>query len=77
MDEMKIHLRRSSIIASVLSRMLSNVIFKKTGLNVFVYISEFDIEKKDGELIAHANVNGSVNENDLPKLMSLLKGKES
>ena len=68
MDELKLKLS-TKFMRNIVSKLLSKMIYKKTGYKVDVYLNDLDIEVVDGDATVGANVELKVNSNEFMKIM--------
>lgn len=71
MDEMKIKLS-TNFMKGIVSKILSKVIYKKTGYKIDIRIDEFDFWSIDGDTTVKLNVEGKLKSEDFNKLMKTI-----
>lgn len=78
MDEMRIKLC-SKFMRGVVSKLMSKVIYKKTGCRVNIRIDELDIWNIDGETTANLNIRAKMKSCEFNKIIQKidLKDEES
>ena len=60
----------TKFMRGMLAKLISKLIKKKYGYKVDVFISEIDLDMKDGQTHVHANVDLDVNSEEFKKLLS-------
>ena len=68
MDELKLKLS-TKFMRNIVSKLISKMIYKKTGYKVDVYLNDLDIKVIDGDTAVNANVELKVNNNEFMKIM--------
>ena len=69
MDEMKLKLS-TKFMRRIVSKILSKIIYKKTGCKIDISFNEIDISMVNGETSINANVEAKLNSKEFMKLMS-------
>lgn len=67
MEDVKINLKFTKFI---ISKMISNLIRKKTKSDVKIIVNDLDLHNNNGEVIFSLSVNGSMKEVDFDNLIS-------
>lgn len=71
MDEMKIKIN-TKLMRGVLSKLISGVIYKKTGVKPDISINNIEAELLSGKIHFHLDVNGAVDESIFVKLNRII-----
>ena len=69
MDEMRIKLG-SKLMRGIVSKLISKVIYKKTGCKVNIQVDNLDIWNIDGETTATLNIRAKMNSNEFNKIIN-------
>lgn len=68
MDEMKLKLS-TRFMRSIVSKILSKIVYKKLGYKVVIQLNELDINMIDGDTTVHANVELKCDSDEFKKIM--------
>lgn len=68
MDELKLALH-TRFMKNIVTKVLSKVIFKKTGYDVSVQVNELEVETYNGKINIHMDINAELNSDDLVKIL--------
>lgn len=72
MDELKMSLS-TKFMRSIVTKIISKAIFKKTGYNINIQLNEVKLETVDSKVCIHADVDAEVNNEDF---ISIIKNKD-
>ena len=72
MDELKMRLS-TKFMKSIVTKIISKAIFKKTGYNINIQLNEISFETIDGKVCIHADVDAEINNEDF---ISIIKNKD-
>lgn len=72
MDELKMSLS-TKFMRSIVTKIISKAIFKKTGYNINIQLNEIKLETIDGKVCLHADVDAEINNEDF---ISIIKNKD-
>lgn len=68
MDEMKLKLS-TKFMRNIVAKLISKMIYKKTGYKVDIQLNELDINVIDGETHISTSIEAKVNSNEFVKIM--------
>lgn len=68
MDEMKLKLS-TKFMRNIVAKLLTRMIYKKTGYKVDIYLNELDINVIDGETHISTNVEAKLSSSEFVKIM--------
>jgi hypothetical protein len=68
MDELKMALH-TRFMRSIVTKLLSKAIFKKTGYDVNIQINRIEAETYDGKVSIHMDVDAELSTEDLVKIL--------
>lgn len=68
MDEMKLKLS-TRFMRNIVAKLLTRMIYKKTGYKVDIYLNELDINVIDGETHISTNVEAKLSSSEFVKIM--------
>lgn len=68
MDEMKLKLS-TKFMRNIVAKLISKMIYKKTGCKVDIQLNELDISVIDGETYISTSIEAKVNSNEFVKIM--------
>lgn len=68
MDELKLVLH-TRFMRSVVTKMLSKAIFKKTGYDVDIQLNKIEAETYEGKIRIHMDIDAELNKEDLVKIL--------
>ena len=68
MDEMKLKLS-TRFMRNIVAKMITKMIYKKTGYKIDIYLNELDINVIDGEAHISTNVEAKINSGEFMKIM--------
>lgn len=68
MDELKLTLH-TRFMKNIVTKVLTKLIFKKTGYDVNIQLNEMQVETYDGKINIHIDVDAELNSDDLVKIL--------
>ena len=68
MDELKMVLH-TKFMRTIITKILSKAIFKKTGYDVNIQINKIEAETYDGKVSIHMDVDAELSKEDLVKIL--------
>lgn len=71
MDEMKINFN-TKFMRGLISKLIVKIVSKKIGFKPEIDLKDFEVELKDGKLVFHISLDGSVDEKAFTKINRII-----
>ena len=72
MDELKLNLS-SKFMRGIVTKLMSKVIYKKTGYKIEVELNSINVEVINGKACIHADVDAEIDNEELMKIVKNIK----